>query len=195
VLASRATFRLRLDTDNRRWVLFLIAAATLTDFSVAVRARLPSLAIGPAVLLVLPILCLMPSCGVLSALVHSRFLLWTGRWLGGRASARDLHAAQAWSGLPLVACSPIAILPLLLTCLQETSMSPAPGIEQVLAWTDLFVPLAVVVAGMWSAARYAIYLSEAQRFSKSRALMNEIAGGAALLAAAACIVFVAKLIT
>lgn len=194
VPSSRAAFRRRLDKDNRRWALFLIAAASLTEFSLAIRPRLSSFENSPAILVVLPFLMMVPFVGTVCLLAHSQLLRWTGRWLGGRATARDLHATQAWSLLPVAACMPIAVLPLLLACAKATSMSPAPGIEDVLDASDLFVPVVAVLAGIWSVGRYVIYLSEAQKFSKLRAVMNHIGTAFVLLAAAAGIVLVARLV-
>jgi hypothetical protein len=73
-------------------------------------------------------------------------------------------------------------------------MSPARGIGNLLDASNLFVPVLAGVAGIWSAGRYVIYLSEAQRFSKRRAVMNHIASAVALLAAVACFVLVTKLV-
>lgn len=183
VRSSRVRFRLRLDADDRRWVLFLLAAASLSESSVPFFKGADG-AWGTAVgFMFALVLSLAPLSAVAVALGHSRVLLWTGRWLGGQATARHLHAAQAWAALPVAGCAPLALADFGLAW----RAAIAPGEAAVLApWravADPLVEIAIAVAASWSCARYVVYLSEAQRFSKLRAVGNQLLAALVLLAA------------
>jgi hypothetical protein len=187
VHSSRVRFRLQLDADNRRWVLFLFAVTGLSEFGAGLLNAADGTDFGPVVILVFVFATIAPLMAVVSALLVAPFLLWTGRWLGGRATTRDLHAALAWAMLPLAVCAPLVLADLFLACRQALAITTAEAstLARWRTFADPVVRIALLVAALWSGARYVIYLSEAQRFSKWRAVGNQLVAALVFLAAVA----------
>ena len=115
--------------------------------------------------------------GVAIMYVFAAVVFWTGRWIGGQASARDIRAGFAWSGVPV-------ILGLLLwipafALLGSTVFSAEPS--------DIELPRGVVVFFLatgflkialyiWSLVIFLNCLIQLQQFSIWKALSNWLLG-------------------
>lgn len=185
-LSPRARFRARLDRDPRRWVLFLTAlggASTPMIGLTADRSSLTGMGLAPALFTLF--LSATAAIAILAMFAHARLVLWTGRLLGGAASTVELHAASAWSQLPVVATSAPLLLELpLRIAAADADPVPAPlqfslDLAVALSTPLRFVSLAAMVAGI---ALWLVYLAEAQRFALWRALANELLAAAIALA-------------
>ncbi len=179
--SPRAWFRARLDRDPRRWVLALAALEGLGAFAVNLqekREQLYGRGWGLAMLLAFSVV--LPAMGVLGMLAHGRLLLWTGTLLRGRAVAREIHAAFAWSQLPFV----VVALPLVLEIPLRAAAAEADPAPRWLAAALAGLSEAAgallglaVLAALAGAFLYVKFLAEAQRFSAWRALANHLLAG------------------
>lgn len=184
MISSRARFRTRLHTDNRRWVLFLLGSAAAAELAAALlRVQADHSHLREVLTLVLVFAAFIPLTTVGYALLQTRFLWWTGRWLGGTASIRDLHAAVAWASAPIAVCAPPLSAGLIFSLLQATK-DLAPIFADCLE-------VLVAAASLWAAVRTVIFLAEAQRFSKRRAAANIGLAGSLLIGVAAAGLFAA----
>jgi Yip1-like protein len=176
--SPRAWFRARLDRDPRRWVVAIAGLEGLAAFTVNLQEKRDTFygrGVGLAVLLAFCVL--LPALGALGMLAHGRLLLWTGKLLGGRAAPREIHAAFAWSQLPLV----VAALPLVAEIPLRAAAAeaePVPGwLDAALAGlegaAEALLALAVLAA-LAGLVLYVKFLAEAQRFSAWRALANHV---------------------
>ena len=130
------------------------------------------LAVVFSVLLSIPMLYLL--AGVLR---------WTGRLLRGQASDKEIRAAIAWSNVPLIASLALFALQLPLFG-EELFLSHTPRID-----ADPWLQIALVgfgllrlALGLWGAVVFVLALAEVQRFAISRALVNVVLMGVAVLA-------------
>jgi hypothetical protein len=187
----RRWFRARLDHEPRRWVLFLAAVEglvtygwELADWELAHRAPPAKLEAVWTVLGAVG-LALAPLSALVVLVVHCRLLHWSGRVLGGRARPLELHAAAAWAAVPIVLTGWPAVLRVGLR-LARLDREGVPAWLQ--AATDLADSLArtshslTAVAILATAPLYVIFLAEAQRFTKVRAVLNHLLAALLLLA-------------
>lgn len=174
---SRAAFRARLDADPRPWVLALAAGEGLVGFALAWNEELSRP--GPGYLLLVPLgyALVSPAVAILALLLHGRLTLWTGRLLGGRARPSELHAALAWSQLPLLVVGWPAALRLA-SRIATAEHDPVPRwlavadhvLGEVVGWSGVPVAAAAVLGVVLSVG----YLAEAQRFTVGRAVANHV---------------------
>jgi Yip1-like protein len=178
--SPRAWFRARLDRDPRRWVLALAALEGLGAYAVNLQEKRELLyGRGAGLALLLAASVVLPATGVLGMLAHGRLLLWTGKLLRGRAVPREIHAAFAWSQLPLV----VVALPLVLEVPLRAAAAEADPVPRWLAAalaglaeaSGALLELAALAA-LAGAFLYVKFLAEAQRFSAWRALANHLLG-------------------
>jgi hypothetical protein len=177
----RGWFRHRLDWEPRRWVLFIAAAEGLVGYAGWwVDRTAPSkleafwTAVGALFLTFAPVGALV------MLVVHCRLLYWAGKPLGGRARPFELHAAAAWSALPvaLAGWPDVLRLTVNLVKLDRTVMpawllflgDAAEGLARVAHPVQL-------AAALVSLALYIVFLAEAQQFSKLRAAANQLLAG------------------
>ena len=99
--------------------------------------------------------------GIVSLYISGFLLSLTGRWIKGEANALKLRAAIAWSGVPVVA-SLILFIPLFFAL-----NSSAMGIIGVSS-------IAVIILGVWSVILQVGMISEIQKFSIGKAILNII---------------------
>jgi hypothetical protein len=190
--SPRAWFRRRLDRDPRRWVVAIAGLDGLVAFAFNVHEKGTFYdGRGVGLIVALAFAAVAPALGVLAMLAHGRLLLWTGRLLGGRAAAREIHAAFAWSQLPFAVVASPLLLEIPLRALAAEA-DPVPGwLAAALDGVSRAAgPVSVLaaVAALAGALLYLAYLAEAQRFSWWRALANHLLAavlGIALLAAGA----------
>ena len=167
-LKPRATIRQIVTTDPDRHVLALIAANSVIG---AVLAGVTSALQGQFGLLFLLLLVLVvaPIFAVLMLYLVALLLRWTGRWLGGVASSRDLRAALAWGCVPSLLAGAALLVPGL-----DLFPTPPPELQSVpfaLATYGLGSKIQLL-AGVWSLFTMIKCIAEVQGFSAWRALGN-----------------------
>lgn len=175
----RRTMRATLDTDPRRLVIPLAALAGFGNSLDNASGR--SLGDGnnlPVWAIVLLCAVLGGVGGILTVYAGGFLMRWTGRWLGGRASAVEVRSALAWSSVPLI-FSLVLWIPELALLGRENFTTPMPTLD---ANPLLFVPYSLLVLlevaiGIWSLVVFLKALGEAHGFSAWRAL------GASVIAA------------
>ena len=99
--------------------------------------------------------------GIVSLYVYGFLLNLTGKWIKGKANALKLRAAIAWSSVPVVS-SLLLFIPLFFGL-----NNSAPGIVGISTIT-------MIVLGVWSLVLYFSMLSEVQKFSVWKAILNQI---------------------
>ncbi len=97
--------------------------------------------------------------GILSLYISGFLLSLTGRWLKGKANALKLRAAVAWSGVPIVA-SLLLFIPLFFAL-----NSSAIGTVTMSAFVSMGL-------GVWSLVLYVGMISEVQKFSIWKSILN-----------------------
>ena len=171
-LQPRATIRQIVTTDPDRHVLALIAANSVIG---AVLAGVTSALQGQFGLLFLLLLVLVvaPIFAVIMLYLVALLLRWTGRWLGGVASSRDLRAALAWGCVPSLLAGAALLVALLVPGL-DLFPTPPPELQSepfALATYGLGSKIQLL-AGVWSLFTMIKCIAEVQGFSAWRALGN-----------------------
>jgi hypothetical protein len=106
--------------------------------------------------------------GIVSLYVSGFLLSLTGRWINGKANALKLRAAIAWAGVPVVA-SILLFIPLFFT-LNSDSMG-LHGLSIIV----------FMILGVWSLVLQVGMISEIQKFSIWKAILNIILAGIVIL--------------
>ena len=169
--SPRATVREILDTDPAYMVLPLTALAGF--FESLGRASWKNLGDHVSLPLIL-LFCAIggPLGGLLGLYVGSAVLSWTGSWIDGLASPRQIRAAMAWSSVPFI-CAGILYLPQLVLVGKGLFISQRPAIEVgSIKFAILGLSILQMIAGIWSFVVFWICLGETQRFSTWKALVN-----------------------
>ena len=99
--------------------------------------------------------------GIVSLYISAFLLSVTGKWIKGKANTLKLRAAIAWSSVPVVA-SLILFIPLFFGL-----NNSVPGIVGLSTVT-------MIVLVVWSLVLYFSMLSEVQKFSVWKAILNQI---------------------
>ncbi|MGB0425168.1 MAG: YIP1 family protein [Flavobacteriales bacterium] len=108
--------------------------------------------------------------GWLGALIYAALMSWTGSWIGGKSSTTPIYTVLAYSYIPAnvgVILWGIAVLFIESGALDSISNSNL--IEQVLLAIVLIIQ---VVLGIWSLGLLVIGLSEIQKISIGKAILN-----------------------
>lgn len=182
----RRWFRDRLDTEPRRWVLFLAAAEGLVTYAWRFADRAPPAKLEAVWTVFGAIgLAIAPVTALVVLVVHCRLLSWSGKVLGGRARPHELHAATAWSAVPMVLIGWPAVLRVGFR-LAKLDREVVPAWLQVASDLTEGVTRAThpltVAAAFGSVALYVIFVAEAQQFTKKRAVLNQILAGLLFIA-------------
>jgi hypothetical protein len=113
--------------------------------------------------------------GALALTIFAGLLSWTGGWIDGKADFMKIRAAVSWSNVPALADTFIWIL---LMCAfgdmvftKNFFSTPFEGGERVFIMSMFFIQLIVAV---WSFILFLITLSEVQKFSIWKAIINLI---------------------
>ncbi|MEJ7639792.1 MAG: Yip1 family protein [Singulisphaera sp.] len=109
--------------------------------------------------------------GPITLYIGAALLGWTGRKLGGRADARKVRTAMAWSSVPLVV-SGLIYVPMILLFGKElfTSETPKLDANPVMAMMVMAFVAVQVLLAIWSFVLFLKCLGEVHRFSAWRAL-------------------------
>jgi len=133
-----------------------------------------------------------PLAGLLHLWISSLLLRWTGRWLGGVATLRQLIAAVAWSLTPQ-AFAQLLFIPSWLIAGRELFTKHTPHLD---AHPGLLVMLTVLgavetILGIWSVFTLCHTVAEVQGYRSAwRGLGNVLLSGLVVFAAVLVIVFI-----
>jgi hypothetical protein len=178
----RRWFRRRLAADGGGTVIAVAGLVGLGEFGLA-SGRLK--AEGPVSLVGLAYFALAPALGVLGVWAHGRLVWWTGRLLRGAARPTDIHAACAWSLLPLalIGIAPALAFPLAAAAADADQFPPALAVFlDLLRACTVRGPEVTLLAAAASVAAYVVFLAEAQRCSVGRAVANQVLAAVLLVA-------------
>ena len=121
----------------------------------------------------LPLLLLAPVWGYLVFSFSSWFVFIMGKLLKGQGSYRQVRAAYAWSNVPLIVN---AFLWILLIVVFRSSLFSETALKGILTQGSSLLLIGVVfsqlIFSLWGLVIYVIGLSEVQRFSILKTLVN-----------------------
>ena len=166
----RATIRRIVSTDCSARVLPLAMADGVTQ----TLARTSQLNLGdripPSAILAM-VIFLGPLAGISILYLKSWFLALSGRLLKGRATARELRAALAWSAVPSLAMFPLLFIDMALIG-TEMFMSESPTLNTNPSFGTILQvsQVAALILGIWSFLILASAVGEVQGFRSSKAL-------------------------
>lgn len=170
----RETIQKIIDTNPEHSVIFL---AAMTGFARALdQARVKHL--GDSLDWTMIFLLAMIAgviIGILSLFISSALIRWTGSWLNGKATAQEIRAANAWSGVPLIWVL-LLWAPKLTLFGQELFTSEAPIIssDPTLIIILFGFVLIQITATIWSLVLFFKCLGQVQGFSVWKAVGNTL---------------------
>lgn len=166
----RTTIRSIIQVNPRYGVIYLAAAVVLQNMFYF--ANIYSLASRFGFFTVLfAMLLLSPILGMAWLYFSGWVYFFTGRWLGGVASALHLRAVIAWANVPSILS--VAMWLVLLMARSETIF-----VIPVTGPSLFFVNLIITILGAWSLVLLFQSLREIQGFSLGRSLANILLAGA-----------------
>lgn len=173
-LKPRATIRQIVETDPEHHVIALAAAAGVvqTLLSAVDQNYGDRLGLIPILLFAL---VLAPIVGVIALYLVAVLMRWTGRWLGGVGTLRDLRAAMAWGSTPMV-MGGIGMLVALLVAGHDLFSTAQPWLTRhptlmLISGVGLMVQ---GFAAMWGFFTGLKCVAEVQGFSAWKALGNYV---------------------
>lgn len=168
----RRTIRHIVETDPDRYVLLLVAIAGIGSSldKASIRSAGDRFALGT---ILLAALIVGPVAGIAMLYLGGALLRWTGRWIGGRATSRDIRCAIAWAGVVSI-WAMILWVPQLLIFGKEIFTTETPMIDASLLLMALFLALGAIdiILGIWALVVFLKCLGEVQGFSAWKALGN-----------------------
>ncbi len=177
-IKPRATIRQILDTDPKRMVLWLaIAGSFAAGLERASIQNLGDKLPIPAILILSALGGLVG--GPLTLYLGGALLKWTGRWIGGQATAPEVRAALGWANVPLIwgllLWIPEGALlgPELFTSQATRIIEGNPSLGIAL----MGLGVVEVVLGIWGFVVLLKCLAEAERFSAWKGLGNLLLAG------------------
>ncbi len=116
--------------------------------------------------------------GTLTLAIGSILIRWTGKWLGGQASSKDIRAAMAWSYVPIIWALIFWGLEIIIFG-KELFTSEAPLLESSPSMLYLYTSLASIetIISIWAFAIFILCLGQVQKFSTWKALVNAVLAG------------------
>ena len=194
-LKPRATIRQIVTTNPEHHVVALAAAAGVVQTLLhAVNENYgDEFGLLPILLFAL---VLAPIFGVVMLYVVAVLLRWTGRWLGGVGTLRDLRAAIAWGSAPTV-MGGVGMLVALLVAGHDLFSTVQPWLARnpvlmMIAGVGLVVQ---GVTAMWSFFTGLKCVAEVQEFSAWKALGNYVLVIVIMIAVVFAIVFGVMMVT
>jgi hypothetical protein len=111
--------------------------------------------------------------GIVFLYITAIMVRWTGRWLGGQGSIKNIRAAIAWANVPSV-WTLVLWIPGLLLFRQELFTTETPRIDASasLALAFLAFSMILMTAGVWSIFILLKCVGQVQGFSAWKALGN-----------------------
>ena len=188
-LKPRATIRQIVTTNPEHHVVALAAAAGVIQALINSVDRNLGDELGLLPILLTSFL-IAPILGVISLYLSAFLLRWTGRWLGGVATPRELRASVAWGSAPMV-MGGVGMLVALLIAGHDLFSSVQPWLARH-PTLMLVAGLGMIIQGLaafWSVITAIKCLAEVQGFSAWRALGNYVLVVLVVAAAAFVVVF------
>lgn len=173
-LHPRRTIRQIVEADPERLVLVLAAAGGIVQALANAESKSQGDKVSLPVIMLVSLI-VGPLMGIIGLWVGGALLRWTGGWIGGRADARRVRTALAWSNVPMI-WSLLLWIPALLLFGAETFTKATPIIEASSLLSALYLVFSVgtAVIGVWSFVVFLHSLGEVQGFSAWKALLNSI---------------------
>ena len=170
----RDTIQQIIDSDDpKNMVLFLAAISGISSIL--------SGAVGnntgdqqPLVGIIAGALIVGPIAGVIGLYISGMLLSWTGKWIGGRASAEYVRTALAWAHIPVI-WTVLLWIPEILIFGQETFMTPDENslvTTAPYAFYEVGFGIIKMTASVWAFILLLKGLGQVQGFSAWKALWN-----------------------
>lgn len=174
-LKPRETIREIIKHDPRHLVIILAALLGISRIIDRAGLYLPAFLITSPFLTLFVVLVIGSVAGIVIVYVNAAFLEFTGKFIGGQGTSKNLRAATVWSNVPNFWVLPFEVL--------TTAVLPL----LVKNPTAIVVPYALVliagiVTSIWSFVLYLHSIGEVHRFSAWKALAALILSVIALLA-------------
>jgi hypothetical protein len=158
--------------DRSLWILAFIYG--FTSLMNAFQTLETGTAIGLLGTLLLAIV-IAPFWGYFVFSIWSMIIVWTGKWLKGQASFREVRAAYAWSNVPMILVIPLWLIILFayghMLFYPQTPALPHSGLSLL-----FFLLMGKLVLAIWSLILFLQALAEVQKFSILRSIGNVILG-------------------
>ena len=126
-------------------------------------------------MIIIPAIILAPLWGYILFSVSSWFILFTGKWLGGKATFKQVRAATAWANVPSIVN---VLMWILLMIAFGSSLFQDVVNKTALPPGKIFVVFSIMlvqlVASIWSLVIYINAIAEVHMFSILRAIFNII---------------------
>ena len=177
----RATIQQIVDTDSERMVLVITAIFGVT-YSLN-RAMLKGFGDKYEWAWIVLFSIILGPIGAIFKLYLMGFLIsWTGRWIGGKATAKTIRIATAWSCVPVIWSLLNWVIGLMLFR-QELFTTETPGADAYLfLWfAYLAFCLTEVIIATWTVVIYFKSLGQVQGFSAWKAVLNFMLAGMIIL--------------
>jgi hypothetical protein len=183
-LKPQATIRQILAEDSEKMVLVMALLSAIPGALAAAIVWRPDYDLAASLKIVLSIgLTLLLSVG--GVYIGARLLRWTGDWVGGRASAKELRAAIAWSYIPSIWAAPLVAVNL---AIQNPDLFRWQAPSAALSRISIGLTAVQVAIRLWGMVVLLLAVGEAQGVSIWKALLNSILAAFIALAIAAGIV-------
>lgn len=168
----RVTIQQIVDSDPTRYVLVLAAVGGL--FSTLDRASARSTGDNLDFTTIIAIaLTLGPLAGLVSLFVGGALVRWTGSWIGGDGSLKDIRAALAWGVVPLLWVSLLWIPELLLFGEEMfTTETPRIAANPTLALVLIAFVMIELAGAIWATVTLVKSVAQIQGFSAWMGLGN-----------------------
>ena len=190
----RATIQQIVDANPERGVLLLSAVAGIGQALDRASAKnMGDKLDWPMILLFAALLG--PVAGILGLYVGGALLRWTGSWMGGQGSSRNIRAAIAWSNVPEI-WAMLLWVPSLALFGQELFTSKTPLIDADPVRLAAFLGFAGVelVLAVWALVVFLKSLGQVQGFSAWKALGNALLAALVVIVPLAAIGIAAALV-
>lgn len=126
-------------------------------------------------LILLIAIILAPVWGFIAFSISSFFIHFTGKWLKGQASYKEVRASIAWSNVPMI--GNVVLWIILFVIFKQDILKDFPG-SSALSGTYrgilLMILFGQLILNIWVLVLYINSLAEVQRFSIGKAILNII---------------------
>lgn len=167
-IRPRGTIRAIVDSDPERYVMILAGLYGISQaLDNASRRNLGESL--PLIVVLIVAIFLGPIGGLISLYIGAAILRWTGSWLNGTATSKEVRAAIAWSYVPAVV-GLFLWIPLLVLYGIEMFTSVTPRMDAG-PWFAFLIGLLTLFLGIWTLFLLVKTLAEVHRFSAWRAIV------------------------
>jgi hypothetical protein len=116
-----------------------------------------------------------PIAGLIALYLVAAMTSWTGKWIRGKAPSRNIRAAIAWSGVPII-WALVLWIPQVILFGRDLFTTKVPGIHAKPFSLFMFLGFGVIYITIliWASIVYLKCLGQIQGFSLWKALYNQI---------------------